>query len=176
MNIKMLRRFTLAFLIAGTACSGGETSAGSGQAATTKTAAPPGAKAALDVTTLDVCKLVPVAEVAEALGGTPGAHPPNGHAYPGAESECWYEVARGSGRMPEVVGIFLYPPEFFAGMREDGATEIRNLGDGAFLSPRTDIATVVVLEQGVAVIDARAGDQEHAKAIAELLLGKLKSP
>jgi len=94
----------------------------------------------------------------------------------GAEIEGWYEVARGSGRMPEVVGIFLYPPEFFAGMREDGATEIRNPGDGAFLSPRTDIATVVVLEPGVAVIDARAGDQEDAKAIAELSLGKLKRP
>jgi hypothetical protein len=128
------------------------------------------------VTTFDVCGLVPVTELADALGGTAGAHPPNGQAYPGAESECWYEVSHGSGQAPEVVGIFLYPPASFNDMKEDGATDIPGLGDVAFHSPRTDIATVVVLKRGVGVIDARAGTPDHAKAVAELVLGRLERP
>jgi len=176
MKHQMVRQFAVMFVLAATACGGGETPPATDEAAAIQVSEPVGESAARDVTTFDVCELVPAAEVAVALGGTPGAHPPNGQAYPGAESECWYEVSHGSGRMPEVVGIFLYPPAFFDDMKEDGATDIPGLGDVAFHSPRTDIATVVVLERGVGVIDARAGTPEHAKAVAELTLGKLERP
>jgi len=139
-------------------------------------AAPAPASRDRDVTSLDVCALVPVDEVAAALGGSPGTLPPNGSAYPGAESDCWYRIARGSGRMPETVGVFLYPPEYFPEAEEEGSTPISDLGDAAFLSPRTDITTVFVLKKGVATVDARAGDADHAKKLAELVLAKLEEP
>ena len=176
MTRPMARRFAVMFVLAATACGGGEAPTASDHASTPLSTASDGGGSAIDVTTLDVCELVPVAEVAAAVGGTPGNQAPNGHAYPGAESECWYEVTRGSGRMPEVVGIFLYPPSFFADMREDGATDIAGLGDDAFLSPRSDISTVVVLERGVGVVDARAGTPDHARAVAELALARLERP
>jgi len=163
-------------LLAASACGGGEAPPVTGQKAAPQASAADGGGSALDVTTFDVCGLVPVADVAATLGGTPGAHPPNGHSYPGAESECWYEVSHGSGRMPEIVGIFLYPPSIFNDMREDGAADIAGLGDGAFLSPRSDISTVVVLVRGVGVIDARAGTPDHARAVAGLALERLIRP
>lgn len=176
MKQQMVRRCAVMFILTATACGGGEQPPASDHESTSQASASVGGATAIDVTTLDVCGLVPVAEVAAAVGGTPGDQPPNGQAYPGAESECWYEVSRGSGRMPEVVGIFLYPPSFFGDMREDGATDIAGLADEAFLSPRSDIATVVALERGVGVVDARAGTPDHARAVAELALGKLERP
>jgi len=171
-----IRRLALITMFATAACGGSQP-----PPAETPTAAPaaPAAETAgvtQDVTAIDVCALVPAAEVAAALGGSPSGRPPHGNAYPGAESECWYEVNRGSGTPRETVGVFLYPPDAYASAREDGATEIAGLGDGAFLSPRRDIATVVVLKKGVATVDARAGDPDHARRLAELVLSKLEQP
>jgi hypothetical protein len=162
----------LLLLVAG--CGGSQPAPTATEPAATQTQNTAPAGSAPDVTALDVCALVPVAEVAAELGGSPGDHPPNGHAYAGAESECWYEVAGGPGTTPEVVGVFLYPPEFFEGTREEGAIDIPDLGDKAFRSPRTDIETVIVLKRGVAVVDARAGTQDHARKVAELVLAKLE--
>ncbi len=167
---------TLATVLALAACGGGPP-----PPAATDQPAPEGpaaatTSAARDVTAFDVCALVPIAEIATVLGGSPGARPPNGNTYPGTESECWYEVARGPGRTPETVGVLLYPPGYYASAQEEGATEIGDLGDGAFLSPRTDIATVIVLKKGVATIEARAGDADHARKLADLVLAKLDQP
>ena len=170
----ILTSLLIMLLVAG--CGGPQSATAASNAGdeATKEQVPTSGSDALDVTTVDVCALVPVAEVASELGGSPGDNPPNSHTYAGAESECWYEVAHGPGSMPEVVGVFLYPPSFFESTQEEGAIEIPGLGDEAFRSPRTDIETVIVLKRGVAVVDARAGTQDHARKVAELVLAKLE--
>jgi hypothetical protein len=171
-----IQRFTMITMFALAACGGNPPTPAPAANAGPAPQAPASTTGgeARDVTKIDVCALLPVAEVADALLASPGDRPPNGHSYPGAESECWYEVVRSTGRTIETVGVFLYPPESFAGLQEDGAIEFPGLGDAAFLSPRTDIATVIAVKQGVATVDARAADADHARKIAEIVLAKLE--
>lgn len=125
-----------------------------------------------DVTSLDLCTLVPGTEVAALFEGTLNGEP-HGAIYPGASTECSYAIKAG-GRS-QVALVFLYPSsqsELF-GTEEAEKQEIEGLGDRAYAITGGGIAEVhVLLEDGVTV-DARADTVELARRLAELTISKL---
>lgn len=137
-----------------------------------ETSPTPSAPAGRDVADLDVCALVPGAEVAALFDGTLAGEP-HGAIYPGASTECSYAIQAG-GRN-QVALVFLYPAsqsELF-GTEEEEKQEIKGLGDRAYATTGGGIAEVhVLLEDGMSV-DARADTVDQARRLAELTMSKL---
>jgi hypothetical protein len=133
--------------------------------------APPAAEGR-DLSSLDVCALVPGEEVAALFEGTL-AREPESTIYPGASTECDYVIEAG-GRT-QVALVFLYPPSYYElfGDEEGERQEIAGLGDGAYATTSSGIAEVHVLVDGDVTVDARAGTVEEARRLAELTLSKL---
>lgn len=121
-----------------------------------------------DVTTADVCAVVPGAEVAKALGGTlteallvrPG----------GDHARCRYTVETEAGG-PAVVIVWLHAAGDFDDLRavfEDPVTPVEGLGDAAFVAvdPESARHDLFVLLRGVAAVEVTGPTATGVRAVA----------
>jgi len=133
----------------------------------------------LDLETLDMCALVPGAEVAAAVGGTFGEakrfNSPDGDI-----ARCVYFVSPTgeAGAQPRVIAVELEPESDFADVRpyvEEPTRDVEGLGDGAWASrdPDTGRYRLWVLRRGVATLYLTAADEADLRKVAELVLSKL---
>ncbi len=123
-----------------------------------------------DVTTADVCAVIPGAEVAKALGGTLSeallVRPGGDHA------RCRYAVeteAEAGG--PTVVLVWLHAAGDFDDLRaafEDPVTPVEGLGDAAFVAvdPGSARHDLFVLLRGVAAVEVTAPTAAGVRAVA----------
>jgi hypothetical protein len=137
------------------------------------------ATAPLDLTTLDVCALVPGAEVAAAVAAslqeTKGYNSPDGDI-----ARCVYIVAplEGNGSKPRAFAAELEGASSFAEVRpyvEEPTRDVEGLGDGAWTSrdPDTGRFRLWVLRRGVATLYLTGDDEAELRMIAKLVLSKL---
>jgi hypothetical protein len=132
----------------------------------------------LDLTTLDVCALVPGAEVAGAVAAslkeTRGFNSPDGDI-----ARCVYIVAPlgADGSQPRAFAVELEGPSDFADVRpyvEESTRDVEGLGDGAWTSrdPDTGRIRLWVLRRNVATLYLTGDDEAELRKIAELVLSK----
>jgi hypothetical protein len=141
----------------------------------TVAAASPATKAVprRDLSTFDVCALLPVAAVAKVLTSTPDRVSAEAtmRSY---STDCTYTIDRGEG-MKDYAIVYLYSHEMWAPVVEAGIEKIAGLGDDAYLtaSGGGSFDTVHVLVKGDFMLDTRAISAEQARSLAELVLARL---
>jgi hypothetical protein len=169
MELEPTRMFMLATIVGAVALACG--SAGREQTPGEKGSASRVA-AGRDLSSLDVCALVPGEEVAALFGGTLGRES-RSKIYPGASTECSYAIE--AGGPTKFVLVFLYPPSHFElfASEEEERQEISGLGDRAYAAPIGGNHQVTVLLEGDVTVDARAATVDEAQQLAELVLTKL---
>jgi hypothetical protein len=129
--------------------------------------------AARDLTTFDVCALLPAANVASVLDAN--AEQVVGEATMGTlASDCTYTVNRGD-QVRDYAMIWIYSPIVWDPSMIEPGTTIDGLGDSAY---RTETAgggmhQVMVRVEGDFVLDARGNSPEQAQRLAELAVGRL---
>ncbi len=165
----------LALVVAFAACSSepGDPQASQSAPPTESAGAAPagssGSGSARDVGSLDICALVPVADVAGVVGhaGARGSAEPNAGTY---ATDCTYTIE--SGGSSEYAMIWAYPLELWMPEARDDIEEVSGLGDAAFVTTSGSFTQVHVLVEGDIYIDVRAGTPEQARALAELALAR----
>jgi hypothetical protein len=122
-----------------------------------------------DLATVDVCLLLPGADVAKAFGGSLKRTSGNSTA---VASDCTYTILT---RTPKTFLVYLYPPDHFAMLKEmsDKAEPVSGLGDGAFVEQDSGWYELKVLKKGDVTIDTRGDTLEEARKLAELVLARL---
>jgi hypothetical protein len=132
-----------------------------------------------DLTTLDVCSLVPGEEVARAVAATlqetKKFNSPDGDI-----ARCVYIVAPlgDDGSQPRAFAVELEPPSNFTEVRpyvDEPTQDIKGLGDGAWVSrdPDTGRFRLWVLRRGVATLYLTGDNENELGEVAELVLSKL---
>jgi len=146
--------------------------AAEGQTAAVQTGA---AKSATprDLSSFDVCAVVPAGAVAEILGSTPDRTSAKATTTTYA-TDCTYTIDRGEGTKDYAI-IYMYPHEMWAPMIGDNIEKLAGLGDDAYLTTGGvgSFDTVHVLAKGDFMLDARAHSPEQARGLAELALARL---
>ena len=134
---------------------------------------------ALDLMTLDVCTLVPSAEVAGAVGATlqetKRYNSPDGDI-----ARCVYIMGPSAddGAQPRAIAVELESPSSFTSVRpyvEEPIRDVAGLGDGAWIyrDPETGRLRLWVLRRGVATLYLTGDDENELGPVAELVLSKL---
>jgi hypothetical protein len=162
----------LAVVLASAGCGGGEakkSGVASEKAAPAASTAPAKAKTGRDLEKVDVCRLLPGADVAKAFGGTLEGASGNSNAF---SADCTYTIRL---RTTKTVLVYLYPPDQFAMLKEmsEKAEPVAGLGDGAFVEQDSGWYELKVLKKGDVTIDARGDTLEEARKLAELVLARL---
>jgi hypothetical protein len=132
-----------------------------------------------DLSTLDVCVLVPGDEVARAVAATlqetKRFNSPDGDI-----ARCVYIVTPtgNDGSAPRAFAVELEPPSNFTEVRpyvDEPTQDIKGLGDGAWASRDPDIGRfrLWVLRRGVATLYLTGDDEDELRKIADLVLSKL---
>jgi hypothetical protein len=129
--------------------------------------------AARDLTTFNVCALVPAADVARILGASPDqvlGEPTMGTM----ASDCTYTVERGD-QVRDYAMIWIYSPQMWDPSMIEPGTTIEGLGDSAYRTKTAGGAMdqVMVRREGDFVLDARAASPQQAQQLAELAVGRL---
>ena len=130
-----------------------------------------------DLSTVDVCSLIPAEAVATAMGEKPATAPTNYD--PGFEGKgCRYKSGQ---RYAEVS---LLPPDHFRFMRNMTPKErlhpLEGLGDGAYWEDRSDRMELYALKNGDATIWIQFQDRgkstqvDEARRLGEAVLASLK--
>lgn len=138
-----------------------------------------GSPGAVDLSTLDVCALVPGSELAAAAGATleeaKRFNSPDGDI-----ARCVYIVGPtgDAGTEPRAIAVELEPEADFAEVRpyvEEPTRDVEGLGDGAWTSrdPDTGRFRLWVLRRGVATLYLTSADEADLPKVAELVLSKL---
>ncbi len=131
-----------------------------------------------DVTTADVCTVVPGGDVARALGATlveaklvrPG----------GTHARCVYTLTLpGAEGARAAFVLWLHAANDFEALRtyqESPATAVEGLGDAAFTSLDRDTGRhiLVVLLRGVATVELTGPDAVTVRGVAKAAIGRLR--
>jgi hypothetical protein len=128
------------------------------------------APAALDLTTLDVCAMVPAADVAAIMGAT-AAQTTGGATMGSFAADCTYTVERGDS-VRDYAMVFVYPPTLWDPSSASGAQPIAGLGDEAYADKPFSFDQVNVLVNGV-FLQTRGNSPEEARKLADLAVGRL---
>jgi hypothetical protein len=133
----------------------------------------------LDLATLDVCALVPGAEVAQVVAATP-QETKRYNSPDGDIARCVYIVAKpdDGGSTARAFAVELELPSNFAEVRpyvEEPTRDVEDLGDGAWTSidPDTGRTRLWVLRSGIATLYLTGDDEGELQLIADLVLSKL---
>ncbi len=133
-----------------------------------------------NVTTADVCAVVPGAEVARALGGSLDeaalVRPDGAHA------RCRYTVTTRRDGKPAraVLIVWLHGLADFDDLRryqEDPVKPVEGLGDAAFITfhPDSGRHDVFALVRGAAVVEVTGPDPAGVRAVAAVAVGLLRA-
>jgi hypothetical protein len=126
--------------------------------------------ATLDLTTFDVCTMVPAADVAAIMGAT--AAQTTGEATMGSfAADCTYTVERGDN-VRDYAMVFVYPPTHWDPSSATGAQPIADLGDEAYADKPFSFDQVNVLVQG-AFLQTRGNSPAEARKLADLAVARL---
>ncbi len=133
-----------------------------------------------NVTTADVCAVVPGAEVARTLGGSldeAALVRPDG-----ANARCRYTVTTRRDGKPvrAVLILWLHAAADFADLRkyqEDPVKPVEGLGDAAFIAfhPDSGRHDAFALVRGVAVVEVTGPDPAGVRAVAAVAVGLLRA-
>jgi hypothetical protein len=126
--------------------------------------------AALDLTTLDVCAMVPAADVAAIMGAT-AAQTTGGATMGSFAADCTYTVERGDS-MRDYAMVFVYPPAHWDPSSASAAQPIAGLGDEAYGDKPFSFDQVSVLVNG-AFLQTRGNSPEEARKLADLTVARL---
>jgi len=141
--------------------------------AETNIAAPPNGGATGAIDTLDICALMPVAEVARVLEYDPSsgtAKKTKGRF----ATDCTYSFAQ--GEYTDYAIVWAYPPGFWASELYADDEEIVGLGDSAYLSTSASFAQINILLEVGLHLDIRANTTAQARSLAELAISRLGQP
>jgi hypothetical protein len=135
--------------------------------------------AVLDLVHLDVCALVPGAEVSDTVGA-PLAETRRYNSPDGDIARCVYITAPGAAGAPagRAFAVELEDPASFSEVRpyvEEPTREVAGLGDGAWIyrDPETGRIRLYVLRREVATIYLTGDDEGQLRSVAELVLSHL---
>lgn len=138
-----------------------------------------GSESAAPATTpLDVCALVPIADVAKALGAQP-AEAKLFQADDGTHPRCRYTVV-GAGGARGVFLVWVHAPEQYAGLRdaaEPPVTELKGVGDAAHATFDKDTGRrwLAVLVRGSATLQVSGEKLDDVRRVAEVAIARLRS-
>lgn len=134
-----------------------------------------------DVTTADVCAVVPGAQVARALGGTLDDVKLNRPG--GTHARCRYTVTLpGNGKpVQAVLLLWLHAAGDFDPLRsyhEGPVKQVDGLGDAAFttVDPDTGRHGLLVLVRPLATVEVTGPDAATVRAVATTAVGVLRPP
>lgn len=126
-----------------------------------------------DFSTIDICQLLPVADVAAMVGGTPDGEP-NGSAN-GDVIDCWYSVVSDQGQLPDLYIVYVEPVVLAEYSFDDAAESVPGIGDRASIvySDTEQQYELTAIRDGDLGIDVIGATREGTLAIAEALMERI---
>ncbi len=134
------------------------------------TAPSPAAGSGRDISTLDLCALLPVADVAAVLDRDPGSGTAEATVKQWV-TDCTYSFKRNDSN--DYFMVWAYSPEFWAPEVDTEAEKISGLGHAAYVTSTGSLAKIMVLIEGDVFFDTRAATPEEARRLAELAIERL---